>query len=94
LKNGLELNENLNRLTRFKFNKHLGRREFHYKNLADHYLQGRQWLKGLFYFHSALFRSFIENRIADFPKKNWVFTKNMVKLLLKIFSPKRDSARQ
>ena len=82
-KNGLKTNKALNKLTNYKYDYHLGKKEWFYENICFGFLKEGKKAKGLSNVIVKLFYSLKENNFENFIKKNIVFFKHITKLTFK-----------
>lgn len=82
-KNGLETNKALNKLTNYKYDYHLGKKEWFYENICFGFLKEGKKAKGLSKVIVKLFYSLKENNFENFITKNIIFFKHITKLTFK-----------
>ena len=81
--NGLKTNMNLNKLTNYRFDYHIGKYEWHLQNIVYSLIEERNLVRALFFLGKKIIISIKENSFNQFISKNLLFLKHSIKLIFK-----------
>ena len=81
--NGLKVNKEINKLTNYQYDYHIGVYNFHFQNITYSYLENKNTIRGLYWLiKTEIYILFKPKYCSLFTLSNWIFIKHSFKLLL------------